>query len=168
MVNPLVYWRRVPLCTRSWIPLMGLSKSLGIWLLIPLRGLSVFWVPPGLLVPSHTLLVPVFRSFQFFVFYLFWHIWVSLLYGSISGGFLWHSMTGISFPLPRICGKDFFILCLWPNKISYLLLWTFFILLFHQWLCLIMYCLLLLVLVVVGGTFMPGRSNGCPFLVIFK
>ena len=37
MVNPLGHWLRVTFCTRSWIPL---------------RGLSGFQVPPGLVVPA--------------------------------------------------------------------------------------------------------------------
>ena len=48
MVNPLGHWIRVPFCTRSHIPLRGLSGSWGIRLQIPFRVLSGFQVPPGL------------------------------------------------------------------------------------------------------------------------
>ena len=52
MVNPLGHWLRVLFCTRSWIPLRGLSGFRGIGFRIPLRGLSGFQVPPGLVVPA--------------------------------------------------------------------------------------------------------------------
>ena len=58
MVNPIGHWLRVPFCTRSRIPLRGLSGSWGIGFRVSLRGLSGFRVSPGLLVPAHPL--PVF------------------------------------------------------------------------------------------------------------
>ena len=126
MFNPLVHCLRVPFCTRSWIPLRGLS---GYWVIvfpIPFRGLSGFRVPLGLVVPAHPLPVPVRRSFEFpCIFLLVWHIWVSLLYCAILGGVLWHIPPGFSFPLPIICGNGFVGLCLWTNKISCLLLEIF-------------------------------------------
>ena len=65
MVNPLDHWLRVLFCTRSWIPLRGFPGSWGIGFRIPLRGLSGFWVPPRLVVPTHPLRVPVRWSFEF-------------------------------------------------------------------------------------------------------
>ena len=44
---------------------MGLPVFRGIGFRIPLRGLSGYRVPLGLLVPAHLLLVPVSRYFEF-------------------------------------------------------------------------------------------------------
>ena len=52
MVNPLYHWLRVPFCTRSRIPLKGLYGSWEIGFHIPLRGLSGFRVPLGLVFLS--------------------------------------------------------------------------------------------------------------------
>ena len=52
MVNPLGHWLWVTFFTRSRIPLRGLYWSWGIGFRIHLRGLSGFWVPPGLVVPE--------------------------------------------------------------------------------------------------------------------
>ena len=65
MVNPLVHWLRVLFCTRSRIPLRGLSGYWGIGFWIPLSGLSGFLVPPRLVVPAHPIPVPVRLSFEF-------------------------------------------------------------------------------------------------------
>ena len=53
MVNPIGHWIWVPFCTRSCIPLRMLSRSWGIRFRIPLRGLSGFRVPLGLVVPAN-------------------------------------------------------------------------------------------------------------------
>ena len=50
MVKHIDNWLQVPLCTRSQIPLRELSGFRGIGFRIPLRGLSGFWDPPGLVV----------------------------------------------------------------------------------------------------------------------
>ena len=57
MVNPLGHWLQVLFCTRSWIPLRGLSGPWGIGFRIPFRVLSVFWFPPGLVVPASQLVL---------------------------------------------------------------------------------------------------------------
>ena len=64
-VNPLSHWLWVPFCTRSQIPLRGLSGLQGIGFRIPLRGLSRFWAPLGFLFLAHPLPVPVHRYFKF-------------------------------------------------------------------------------------------------------
>ena len=127
MVNTLDHWLRFPFCTISWIPLRGLSGFLGIGFRIPLRAFSGFWVPPELVFPAHPPPIPVHRFLSYLCpFLLLWHIWVSLLYGAILGGVLWHSPPGFSFPLPRIRGNGFVRFCLWPNKISCILHYMFF------------------------------------------
>ena len=69
MVNPIGHWIRVPFCTRSRIPLRGLSGFRGIGFWITLRGLSGFRVPLGLVVPAQSVcscgsvLVPIIFSF---------------------------------------------------------------------------------------------------------
>ena len=160
MVHPLCHWIRVLFCTRSKIPLRELSGSWGIGFWIPLRVLSGFQVPLVLVVPTHHLLFPVRRSFELSIsFFLLWHIWVSLLYGTISGGVFWHSLPGFSFPLPRIYGDGFVRYCLWPNKISCLLLEIFFDLPFCSICCLPLYCSLPTVWVVVGFPYLLGLSS---------
>ena len=157
MVNPLGHWLWVPFCTRSQIPLRVLYRSWGIRFRITLRGLSNFRFPPGLAVPENSLLVPVRQYFVVSISYLLlWHIWVSFLYDDISGGVLWHIMTGFSFPLPRIGGNGFVGLCLWTNKISCLLLEIFFYFSFCWLCCLPLYCPLPLVWVIVGGPSLLG------------
>ena len=54
MVNPLGHWLRVLFCTKSRIPL---------------KGLSGFPVSPGLLVTAHPLLVSVCQSFEFSIYF---------------------------------------------------------------------------------------------------
>ena len=54
MVYPISHWILVPFCNRYRIALIGLSRSWGIVLQIPLRWLSGFRVPPGLVVPLPT------------------------------------------------------------------------------------------------------------------
>ena len=65
MVNPPVHWLQVTLFTRSRITLRELSRSWGIVFWIPLRRLSGFQVPLGLVFPAHPLLLPGWRSFEF-------------------------------------------------------------------------------------------------------
>ena len=125
-VNPLGYWLRIPFGTRFHIPLRGLSGFRVIGFRIPWRGLSGFWVPPGFVVTARPLPVPVCRSFGFSMFFLL-NILVSLFYGAKFGGVKWHNLLDFSFPIPRICGNDFVVFCLWPNKILCLLLWIFFL-----------------------------------------
>ena len=159
MVNPLGHWLRVLFCTRSQIHFRGLSGSWGIGILITLRVLSNLRVPPWLVVPAHPLPVPVRGSFYFSISFLFtWHIWVLLLYGAISGGVLWHSLTGFYFPLPRICGNGFVGFCFWPIKISCLLLKIFVSLTFRWLFFLPLYCPLPPVWVVKGGPYLIGMS----------
>ena len=71
MVNPLGHWLWVPFCARSRTALRGLSGSWGTGFRIPLRGLSGFRFPLGLVVPAHPLRVPVCRSFDFLFFCCF-------------------------------------------------------------------------------------------------
>ena len=52
MVNPLGHWLWVMFCTSSRFPKRGLSGSQGIGFWVPLRRLSAFRVPPGLVVPA--------------------------------------------------------------------------------------------------------------------
>ena len=159
MVNPLGHWIFVPFCTSSWIPLRGLSGSWVIVFRIPLRGLSVFWVPPGLVVTVHPLPVPVFWYFEFLFFVVgLTYLGLITLWCHIVWCFLTQSAR-FYFPLPRICGNGFVGFCVWPNKISCLLLGIFFALSF-RWLCYLpLYCLLLPVWVVVGVPYLLGPSS---------
>ena len=160
MVNPLCHCLRVLFCTRYRIPFRGLSRSWGILFWITLRGLSVSRVPPGLVVPTQPLLVPVCRYFKFYIYILLlWHIWVLFIYGAISGGVLWHSLLGSSFTIPRICWNGFVVFCLWPNKISCLLLEIFFAFPLRWLCCLPLHCPLPPVWVVVGGLSLLGPSS---------
>ena len=144
---------------RLWITLRGLSRFWGIWFRIPLRGLSGFRVTPGLVVPEHPLPVPFSRSFAFSVYFLFLlNILVSLFCGARLGGVLWHNLSVFSFPLPRMRGNDFVVFCLWPNKISCILLWIFFFP-FHWRCCFPLYYLLPPVLVVLCGPFLIGTFS---------
>ena len=95
-------------------------------------------------------------------FLLLLNILVKFFYGAILGGVLWHKLPSFSFPLRRICGNDFVVFCLWPNKIACLMLWIFFFR-FHWKFCLPLYCPLPPVLVVVGETFLLGTFS-CMYL----
>ena len=55
MVNPLYHWLLILFGTSSHIPSQGLSRFRGMGFRIPLRGLSVFQVSPGLLVPAQVM-----------------------------------------------------------------------------------------------------------------
>ena len=118
-VNLLVHWLRISFGARLRIPLRWLYWFRLIGLHIPLRRLFGFRVIPVLLVPSHPLPVTFHLYFRYFMsFLLLLNILVSLFYGAILGGILWHKLPGFYFPLV--------VFCLWPNKISFLLLWMFF------------------------------------------
>ena len=65
MVNPIGHWLRIMFGGSPLIPLRGLSRFRGIGFRIHLRVLFGFRVPPGLVVPSHPLTVPVCRYFEF-------------------------------------------------------------------------------------------------------
>ena len=56
--------------TRLRIPLSGFGGCIPY----SLRGLSSFRVTPVLVVPAHPLLVPIFRSFEFFMYFLWFKI----------------------------------------------------------------------------------------------
>ena len=103
------------------------------------------------------------NSLVFWFLYIFiccfLNVLVSFFYGARLSGILWHNPPGFSFPIIRICGNDFFVFCIWTNKISCILLWIFSVFPFHlQW-CLPLYCPLPPVLVVVGDPFLLGKFS---------
>ena len=162
MVNSLSHWLRILFGASSQITLRGLSRFRGIGFRIPLWGFAGYGVPPGLVVPAHPLPVTVFRLPGFIcLFMLLLHILASLFYGAILGGVLWHNLLGCSFPLPRICGNALVLFCLWPNKISCQWL-DIFTPPLHWQCCLLLYCPLLPMFVVVSGPFLLG-----PFSSLF-
>ena len=66
---------------------MGLTSFQGIGFWISLRGLFYFRVTPGLVVPSHPLLVQFLGLLSFLcIFLLLSNILVSLLCGAMLGG----------------------------------------------------------------------------------
>ena len=79
MVELIVHWLWIPFGNRSLIPLRGLSGFQGIGFQIPLRRLSGFRVPPGLVVPAHPLPVPVFRSFEVSMYKFFTFTYLDLI-----------------------------------------------------------------------------------------
>ena len=63
------------------------------------------------------------------------------------------------FSPPRICGNDFVVFWLWPNKISFQLLWIFSFFSLHWQCCLPLYFPLPPVLVIVGEPFLLGEFS---------
>ena len=69
MVITLGHWIHIPFGTILRITLRVLSGFRGIVFRILLRGLSGFRVTPELVVTAHPLLVPVFRYFEFSMYF---------------------------------------------------------------------------------------------------